>query len=114
MDQRRDRGAETISEQAWERDARLQREHEIELAKVQADERQNKRQWWLGVLFGIAVLIGIAIFVGGIVGAIVYVRHQDAQKQIQIERTRSEAAQACIREGNIWYNGQCLIARKPS
>ena len=100
-------------------EAEKQREHEARIAKIEAAARQEEARQesvrtesrhQLIAYFGVGVAI-VAVLLG-LFGAILY-GVTDGRKDQQLrERQRNEIAQTCIREGNIWLNGNCVPAQK--
>lgn len=61
--------------------------------------------WCLGGLAGLAIALAIV----GVV--FVTVRNDDAAAERDKQR-QAETAQTCIRQGNLWVDGNCLLARQ--
>lgn len=108
-----DRDAQIMEE------ADKQRRHEMDLAKIDAETKRaqavNAREvaksrhelvGYFGV--GIAIVAVIATIIGGILWGVMDGRKDQQQR----ERQRNEIATTCIREGNIWLNGNCIPAQK--
>lgn len=107
-----------VTDQSILDDARLQRGHEERLAKIEA-ERDAKlayekrvtaasRHMMLGVVTGILAMLALILTV-----ILLWKSNVDAdrdRRDRQLERT-DEVAEMCIRSGNIWIDGSCLIAR---
>lgn len=108
-----DRDAQIMAE------ADRERKHALELARMDAETKRaqslaarqtaESRHRLLGYV-GIGVTIVVVLL--GLFGAVLY-GVADGRKDQQLrERQRNEVAQTCIRDGNIWINGDCIPAKK--
>lgn len=108
-----DRDAQIMAE------AEKQRVHELKIAEIRAtaecrraeleDNKSERRHALIGYFgVGIAIVAVIATIVGCILWGIMDGRHD---RQLR-ERQRNEIAQTCIRDGNIWLNGNCIPAQQ--
>ena len=94
-------------------EAEKMRQHELKLAKIAADKevelakerRLNKRER-RPVVAGIIALLCGAVVLSTLILVISRNVHEDRV-------SKQEIIKECIRAGNIWYNDDCLIARKP-
>lgn len=95
--------------------ARIDRDKTCEIQRIRArdaaDARQRRGSWGAGVAI-VIVLLGI------IVAIWTYTDRAGTRatfRDVQIEQTRQQTIQACIRAGNIWVSDSCLITqRSPS
>lgn len=98
---------------------RVEADRITELARIAERVSAARRRWWGCVLAGLAVLL----IVGAGIGSVAYnVTKDDARKAaerarheqvVQEDKAReAHVAETCIREGNIWYDGNCLLTRK--
>lgn len=100
--------------------ARAEREHQQELARIESGkvtqieklrsqalaDRRQRIGWALAGL-------GIVIVLLAIVAAIWTAVDRDRTKELQREQLRQQTAQECIKAGNIWLEGQgCLITQQ--
>lgn len=101
------------------RDAREQRGQELKLAEINAGREAelariaarnaDERRAWLGpVLAGLAVVAVI----GAIIGAIAWNVQRDREQRDRDRVRQAQIAETCIRDGNIWINGNCIPAKK--
>jgi uncharacterized protein (DUF2062 family) len=111
MGQRAD-GTAKVNESDWLVEARERTQTEIKLAEMAAKDKEQRRIWWQEFLAGLAIMIVVLSIAAGIIVAVVYSHHSDEKRQIRIEQERAKAAQECIRQGNLWYRGDCLITRR--
>lgn len=80
----------------------------VDIEKIRERTGEDRRQRISWVLAGLAVMTVIL----GIVAAIWSAVDRDRSKQIRQDQIQQQVAQECIRQGNIWLNGQgCLVAR---
>lgn len=100
-------------------EAEKQREHEARIEKIKAAaqqeearqetiRRQSRHELISYTLVGMAI---VAVLLG-LFGAILYGVTDGRKDQQQRERQRNEIAATCIREGNIWLNGNCIPAQR--
>lgn len=108
-----DRDAQIMAE------AEKQREHEARIEKIKATALQEQaRQETIrtesrhSLVGGVLIGVGIVVVLLGLFGAMLYGVTDGRKDQQQRERQRNEIAQTCIREGNIWLNGNCIPAQK--
>lgn len=107
------------SDSEYLRDAIAQREHDLALARVEADrdrelarlanQRASERRTWWG--YFCAGLLVLAI-IGTITGALIWNTNRSKQERERQFEKQAETAKACIAAGDIWVNGNCLITRK--
>ena len=101
------------------REAKEAREHEQQLAKIDASRavevakieatRREERRTWLGYFWvGTAVVLVILVIIAAIVWN---VRGDKAMRESERAR-QAEIAKTCIEQGNIWIDNSCIIARK--
>lgn len=101
------------------READKQRAHDLKLAEVSARrdaelarlarDRAEHRNTVIGwVLAGLLV----AVVVLAIIVAIHSATSQDRRDRDEQRQRDVEVAELCVREGNIWVDGDCLIARR--
>jgi hypothetical protein len=94
-------------------------EHQQELAKIEANanveianlDHRNRiaRRTWLGWFFvGLAVLIGIL----SLLLTIKNVHDEDRKVEERVAVKHQEVIEQCISQGNIWLDGNCLIAQR--
>jgi len=100
--------------------ARLDREHQLELARIDSNKATaleklrsqalaDRRQRIGWALAGLAIVIVLLAIVGAIWTGV----DRSKSKDLQREQLRQQTAQECIRVGNIWLDGQgCLITQQ--
>lgn len=100
-------------------DARAQREQEealarvaasrdVEVAKQQRLTSQSRHKLYAGVFSGLGGLLVLGI----ITGAIIWNTSESREQEERERRAETEIAEVCIREGNIWIDGDCLLTRR--
>lgn len=100
-------------------EAEKQRVHDLKIQKIKSDAmieaarqdrmRVESRHELIGY-YGVGV--AIVTVIATIVGAILWGTMDGRKDTQQRERQRNEIAATCIREGNIWLDGNCIPARK--
>ncbi len=101
------------------REAQLQRKHELVLAKVNASrehdlaqvarDRAKHRNVVIGWVFGGAF---IAIVIMAIILAVSHATSEDRRNREREHDRQQQLTELCVREGNIWVDGDCLITRR--
>jgi hypothetical protein len=108
-----------MSEDTYLAEGQAQRAHELALAKVEADTQvelarvaahaaEERRTWWGWVLVGVAVVTVVL----AIIAAIVWGVHNGNIERERNSVRQAQVAEVCIRAGNIWLHGDCLLANK--
>lgn len=111
--------ASPADEDAYVRDADNERAHQLEMAKVNAEREttlariasanaDERRVWFAWILAGLAV----SAIIGGIIVALTWSAHRDREQSGRDQARRAQVAEMCIREGNIWFDGNCIPAKK--
>lgn len=96
---------------------------ELELAKIQSardvqleSERQSaviaQHERSATRAIAAAAVLVVAVLLGVIYASVVSVHKSDREKQLKMEQVRQQTIQTCIREGNIWINGDCVLSRR--
>lgn len=100
-------------------EAEKQRVHEARVEQIKAAARQEEaRQETVrtesrhSLVGGVLIGVGIVVVLLGLFSAVLYGVTDGRKDQQQRERQRNEIAATCIREGNIWLNGNCIPASK--
>jgi len=100
-------------------EAAKQRAHELKLAEINARAKQEmERQitarresrhqmfiWGVGITGVVGVIITGIILISNATG-------EDREKEIQIREQQNRVAETCIREHNIWLDGDCIPAQR--
>lgn len=79
----------------------------VDIEKIHERTGADRRQRVGWVLAGLAIVTVIL----AIVAAIWTGLDRDRAKQIRRDQIQQETAQECIRQANIWYDGNCLLTR---
>ena len=88
----------------YARTQKREREHNIELRKLELVSKRERRTWW-GYFFGcVAGLLVLGMIIGGI---LIGTAHGDDTK-LRIEQEKAKIARQCMDDGNIWLNDNCI------
>lgn len=80
----------------------------VDIEKIRERTGEDRRQRVGWALAGLAIVIVILAVVAAIWTAV----DRDRAKQIRQEQLQQQTAQECIKQGNIWLDGQgCLLTR---
>lgn len=114
----RDPEAGRIEDQIM-RETRLQREHEVKMAEINrqrdqelsriARDRAEHRNIVVGWVFGGLFIAAVTL---AIIAAISHATSEDRRNRQELENRNRQVAETCIREGNLWVDGDCLITRR--
>lgn len=89
--------------------ANIETERQVRLRELADEDARDRRVRTSEILVGVALVVVLAI-----ITAIWTAMDRDRQKQIKLEQVRQETAQQCIRAGNIWVNGNCVLTQRPT
>lgn len=110
---------------ATERDAQIMREaaaqrtHDLKVAEIDARTKQEEaRQTTLRresrhqMLIWIAAFTAVVAVILTIVTLIANATSEDRAKEIKLREQQNQVAETCIRDHNIWLDGDCIPANK--
>lgn len=110
---------------ATERDAQIMREaaaqrtHDLKVAEIDARVRQEaerhesiRSQSRHQMFIWIAALAGVATIIITIATMIANATSEDRVKDLKIREQQNQVAEACIRDHNIWLDGDCIPSGK--
>lgn len=100
-------------------EADRQRKYDLERIKLEKEREANQlreermrrdaRRTWIGFFFlglaGVIVILAIVL-------AVVHGTTEDRKSRERERMQNIEVAETCIKEGNIWLDGNCLLANK--
>lgn len=92
-------------------DAKHAREQETERLRIQARERQDRREWWEGVLAGLAVVLVIVAIIAGITFGVLRSNANDLkieQEHTKTEQEHTKVVRDCLDRGYSWMSGNCI------
>lgn len=85
-------------------DGKHAREQETERLRIQARDREARREWWGAVLVGVAVvLVALAV-----IAAIFYGVQRSSANDLKIEQEHTKIVKECLDKGYSWMNGNCI------
>lgn len=110
---------------AAERDAQImqeaadQRAHDRELAEIDRLTRQEaqrqetiRRETRYQMFIWIIIIVAVASALIVLIDAISDATSEDRAKEIKFREQQGAVAETCIRNGNIWLDGDCIPANR--